>query len=93
MCLYEFVCGNLPYGEDSDDPYTIYQDIMKNPIKYPTYMTDKTAKGIIEQLMNKTPELRLGGSYSALKSHTWFRGWDYVSTHPHYPRTHCKPRR
>ncbi len=30
-------------------------------------MTDKSAKAIIEQFLNKTPEVRLGGSYTVLK--------------------------
>lgn len=28
--------------------------------------------------MNKIPEVRLGGSYSALKSHAWFKDFDWV---------------
>jgi hypothetical protein len=41
-------------------------------------MADKTAKSFIEQLMNKTPELRLGGSYTALKAHAWFKDFNWV---------------
>lgn len=65
--MYEFVCGGLPFGEDAEDPFDIYQEIVKKNITYPAYMADKTAKLFIEQLMNKTPELRLGGNYTALK--------------------------
>lgn len=43
-CLYEFLCGGLPFGEDQDDPFEIYKEIVKNPINYPQYITDKTAK-------------------------------------------------
>lgn len=25
ICLYEFMCGNVPYAEDADDPYFYYQ--------------------------------------------------------------------
>ena len=28
--------------------------------------------------MNRTPELRLGGSYDALKVHPWFDGFQWV---------------
>jgi cGMP-dependent protein kinase 1 len=49
VCLYEFVCGGLPYGEDLDDPYEIYEEIIKKPaIKYPTSMKDRKTKKIIE---------------------------------------------
>jgi len=29
--------------------------------------------------LNKTPEVRLGGSYSALKANSWFEGFDWVN--------------
>lgn len=28
--------------------------------------------------MQKTPELRLGGNYSSLKSHAWFKDFKWV---------------
>ncbi|CAD8121760.1 unnamed protein product [Paramecium sonneborni] len=76
-CLYEFLCGGLPFGEDQEDPFEIYKEIVKNSIHYPQYITDKTAKTIIEQLMNKIPECRLGGSYSSLKNNQWFSDFDW----------------
>lgn len=27
ICLYEFMCGNVPYAEDAEDPYEIYEEI------------------------------------------------------------------
>lgn len=32
----------------------------------------------MNQLLNKTPELRLGGSYAALKANPWFDNFDFV---------------
>ena len=61
-----------------EDAFQIYQEIVKKSITYPNFMTDKTAKTLIEQLLNKTPEVRLGGSYSSLKKNTWFKGFDFV---------------
>lgn len=28
VILYEMVCGKLPYGDDLEDPYTVYKEIM-----------------------------------------------------------------
>lgn len=78
VCLYEFICGGLPFGEEADDPFEIYKEIIKKPITYPHFMADKTAKTIIEQLMNKIPEVRLGGSYTTLKNHVWFKDFNWV---------------
>lgn len=32
VCLYEFMCGGVPYAEDADDPYEIYEAINKSPL-------------------------------------------------------------
>ena len=77
VVMYEFMGGLLPFGEELDDPYEIYEEIVKKGISYPHYMNDRKAKKMIEQLLNKVPEVRLGGSYTALKNHPWFSGFDW----------------
>lgn len=32
ICLYEFMCGGLPFGEDAFDPYLIYQEIIRGEL-------------------------------------------------------------
>lgn len=27
VCLFEFMCGGVPYAEDAEDPYEIYEEI------------------------------------------------------------------
>ncbi|KAL4499727.1 hypothetical protein ABPG72_017267 [Tetrahymena utriculariae] len=79
ICLYEFLCGGVPYAEEAEDPYEIYEEIIKkNNVKYPSFLKDKKAKRLIDQLLSKVPELRLGGSFAALKAHPWFDNfsWD-----------------
>lgn len=78
ICLYEFVCGYLPYGEDVDDPFLIYEKIIKTKISYPTFFKDKKTKAIIEQLLSLIPEVRIGGSFAALKANQWFDNLDWV---------------
>ena len=46
--LFEFICGGLPFGEDAEDPFEIYKQITKKSLSYPTYMSDKSAKSLIE---------------------------------------------
>lgn len=43
ICLYEFLCGGVPYGEDLDDVYDIYEEIMKNNLVYPKEFKDRKA--------------------------------------------------
>jgi cGMP-dependent protein kinase len=72
------MCGMVPFGEEAEDPYDIYEEIIKHPIKYPSFLKDKKAKRLMDQLINKTPEVRLGGSFAALKAHPWFDDFDWV---------------
>ena len=78
IILYEFLYGIFPFANETDDPYEIYEEIIKTSIKYPGFVKDKKVKLLIGQLLNKVPEMRLGGSFAALKSNTWFEKFDWV---------------
>ena len=58
----------MPFGEDIDDPYKVYEEIIRKAIRFPSYVKDKKLKSIIERMLNKVPEARLGGSYPKLKA-------------------------
>ena len=60
VCFFEFMCGTLPFGEDLDDPYEIYEEITKKSLIFPSFLKDRKAKKLMEQLINRTPEVRLG---------------------------------
>jgi cGMP-dependent protein kinase len=75
------LCGYLPFGENIEDPYEIYSEILSKKLNYPAYVKDKKAKKILEQLLNRTPESRSGGSFAALKSNAWFENFDWVFTY------------
>jgi cGMP-dependent protein kinase len=38
ICLYEFMCGGVPFAEDIDDPYEIYEEIIKSNVRFPTFI-------------------------------------------------------
>ena len=45
ICLYEFICGAVPFAEEAEDPYEIYEEIIKNKeIKYPVFFKHKDSK-------------------------------------------------
>ncbi|CAD8044669.1 unnamed protein product [Paramecium primaurelia] len=87
ICCYEFLCGGVPYAEDIEDPYEIYEEIMNNQLKFPHFFRDRSAKRYIEQLLSKQPEARLGTSYAGLKAHAWFDDfdWDKLFSHQLQP--------
>ncbi|CAD8178751.1 unnamed protein product [Paramecium octaurelia] len=78
VCFYELMCGEVPFGGDEeDDPFIIEEAILNEKLEYPQILKDFKAIKLMDQLMNRTPELRLGGSYDALKVHPWFDGFQW----------------
>ncbi|KAM3137532.1 hypothetical protein pb186bvf_010322 [Paramecium bursaria] len=77
ICLYEFMCGNVPYAEDAEDPYEIYEEIQKKQLTFPSVLKERRAKKLMEQLLSKTPELRLGSSFASLKNNPFFEHFDF----------------
>ena len=73
------MCGELPFGEQNEDPYDVYEEIIKKEISFPAHLKDKKAKKLMDQLLSKVPDIRLGGSYRALKENPWFENFDWVS--------------
>ncbi len=78
--MFEFMCGYVPYGEKSEDPLEIYEEILNLELKYSRSLKDKKAKKLMDQLLNKNePESRLGGpTFASLKGNPWFENinWD-----------------
>lgn len=63
----------MPFAENAEDPYEIYEEIISKPVKFPIFVRDdKVKKFIINKLLNKIPEARLGGSFTSLKADEYF---------------------
>ena len=72
------MCGGLPFGETAEDTQAVCEEILKQPLKFPSFMKDAMSRKLMTQLINRTPEARLGSSYAALKTHPWFDDFDWV---------------
>ena len=49
IVLYEFVCGFVPFGEEAEDPYLIYDEIIKKDVlTYPSYFKNAKCKHLID---------------------------------------------
>lgn len=80
VILYELLCGGLPFGENDEDPYEVYQKILTERLKYPSFIGAKLkCKTLIDTLCNRNPALRSGGRVQRLKSHAWFATVNWVS--------------
>jgi cGMP-dependent protein kinase len=79
VMLFEFLCGGVPFGEEEEDPYIIYEKVLEHKLVYPSWVDKKLpAKPMIEQLLSKNPAMRTGGSIENLKKHAWFHDFDWV---------------
>ncbi|CAD8129448.1 unnamed protein product [Paramecium sonneborni] len=79
IMMYEFIYGKVPYGENADDPYLIFEDIQNNPLNFPSEPKDQNAQKLMEQLINKIPQIRLGSSYAILKKKQFFENFNFDS--------------
>ena len=41
ICMYEFFCGKLPFGEDYDDPMDIYRAVSQEELTFPSFVKDE----------------------------------------------------
>lgn len=89
ICLYEFLCGKVPFGEEESDPYRIYEEILEKNIEFPegSESIGDAAPGLIKQLLSKFPDSRSPGPVDKLKKHEWFSGfdWEALSLKTHNP--------
>ena len=78
IMIYEFMCGGVPFGEEDNDSYTIFEKILDGKIVYPRNATPgRDVQVFIEKLLNKNPALRIGGSYENLRSQAWIKDMDW----------------
>jgi cGMP-dependent protein kinase len=44
VCLYEFMCCKVPFGDTYEDPLDIYSAIINDELTFPTYIKDNSFK-------------------------------------------------
>lgn len=78
IMIYEFVCGGVPFGEEDDDSYLIFEKILNGRVNYPLNVNPgKDIQSFIEQILSKNPALRIGGSFENLKKNPWLKDADW----------------
>lgn len=82
VLIYEMLIGSPPFYEDV--PSKLYENIVRMAPRFPPTF-DPVARHLIEGLLEKNPETRLGalaGGLSDIKGHPWFRAvqWDMIAS-------------
>ena len=79
IMLYEFLCGQVPFGEEEEDTYMIYEKVLHAPLVYPRMISQYfPARNLIETLLNRNPSARIAGGIEKIKNNRWFHGYDWV---------------
>lgn len=76
VCMYEFVCGKLPFGEEYDDPLDIYRAVSKEELSFPNFVNDEQFMAILNKMLKKNPAHRLW-KFQQIKKDPYFSDFDW----------------
>ena len=76
VCMYEFFCGKLPFGEDYDDPMDVYKAVNKEELKFPPYIHDKEFIDLEMKMLRKSPTNRLW-KLEQIKEEPYFKHFEW----------------
>ena len=79
VIMYEFVCGKLPFGDDFDDeenPMKFYNILIKENLKFPSFLKDEQFKDLIQKMLVKDVNKRLV-QYTKIREHPYFKDFDW----------------
>jgi len=76
ICMYEFFCGKLPFGEDFDDPMDIYRAVCKEELSFPNFVHDEKFMALLNKMLKKNPAQRLW-KFEQIKTDPYFSDFDW----------------
>ena len=76
ICMYEFFCGKLPFGEDYDDPFDIFSAISKEDLSFPKFVHDEIFMELMKKMLKKNPINRLW-RFKQIKQDPYFADFDW----------------
>ena len=77
ICMYEFFCGKLPFGEEYDDPMDIYQAVSKEELTFPNFVHDEKFMMLMNKMLRKNPTNRLW-KMQQIKTDPYFSDFDWA---------------
>ena len=86
ICMYEFFCGQLPFGEGLDDPLEIYKAVANEDLSFPNFVHDEKFMSLLNKMLKKNPALRLW-KFENIKSDPYFSdfNWDKLISSSYPP--------
>lgn len=79
IMIYEFMCGKVPFGHSEEDPYRIYEAILKNSLEIAYDIPPLTdhAQSLLKKLLNKYSTSRQSETVERIKCHEWYNNVDW----------------
>ena len=59
ICIYEFSCGTVPFGEEAEEPVDVYLSILNDELRFPSTLKDENLKDLLKKMLCKTSSTRL----------------------------------
>ena len=82
ICMYEFMCGEVPFGEKEEDPMEIYFAIINDNLTFPEQyiIITKEFRHLMKKMLDKNHSYRLS-NFNSIKNHPWFKDfkWDELN--------------
>merc|ERR1712159_328035 len=81
VCLHEFLCKYLPFGDDLTDISEICHGILHQAVVLPDFLKEDEID-ILRRMHRKAPQERLGVSlrrYDEIRTHRFFHDFDWIS--------------
>lgn len=83
VCLYEFMCGPLPFGRDTDDMMEVFRSILTDSLDFPVHLEDAASAHVLKRLLRRNIKKRIactsssGSDWPELKRHSFFEDFDF----------------
>ena len=74
-CMYEFMCGSLPFGESAEEPMEIYLSIINDKLTFPNFIKDRDFKNLMCLMLTKNYIYRYT-KLSQISCHIWFQNFN-----------------
>ena len=76
ICMYEFFCGKLPFGEELEDPMDIYRAVCNEELTFPNFVHDEKYMSLMNKMLKRNPAQRLW-KYEQIRVDPYFKDFDW----------------
>jgi len=76
VCMYEFICGEVPFGENSEDTMEIYLSIKNDKLVFPDFVHDYDFRNLMNHMLDKNLETRYS-KFDQIAGHIYFKDFNW----------------